>query len=89
MTTRTHRETIVFHRPFRLRGVDRELPAGSYDVTTDEELIEGLSFPVFRRVATMITLPCAPPYQSSIEMVTIEPDALNEARQADGADSRP
>ena len=36
-------------KPVKLEGVDRELPAGSYRVTTDEELIEGLSFPVYRR----------------------------------------
>jgi hypothetical protein len=83
MTTRTRRETIVFHRPFRLRGIDRELPAGAYDVVTDEELIEGLSFPVFRRVATMITLPCAPPHRSAVEMVAIDPEAVRDARQAD------
>ena len=65
MTTRTRRETVVFSQPVRLRGIDRELPAGSYDVVTDEELIEGLSFPVFRRVATMITVPCAPPRHSA------------------------
>jgi len=88
MTTRTRRETIVFAHPFRLRGIDRELPAGAYDVITDEELIEGLSFPVFRRVATMITVPCAPPRQSAVEMLTIEPDALRDARQADSSTSR-
>jgi hypothetical protein len=57
MLTRTHEQTWTFDRPFRLKDVDRELPAGSYRVTTDEELIEGLSFPVYRRVATMIFVP--------------------------------
>ncbi|PZA10123.1 hypothetical protein DNX69_22305 [Rhodopseudomonas palustris] len=89
MTTRTRRETIVFSHPFRLRGIDRELPAGVYAVVTDEELIEGLSFPVFRRVATMITIPCAPPHQASVEMIAIEPNALRDARQADRSTSRP
>ncbi|MGX7744838.1 hypothetical protein [Rhodopseudomonas parapalustris] len=89
MTTRTRRETIVFAHPFRLRGIDRELPAGAYDVVTDEEMIEGLSFPVFRRVATMITVPCAPPRQSSVEMITIAPDALRDARHADRTTNQP
>ncbi|RJF63569.1 hypothetical protein [Rhodopseudomonas palustris] len=88
MTTRTRRETIVFVHPFRLRGLDRELPAGAYDIVTDEELIEGLSFPVFRRVATMITVPCAPPHHSAVEMIAIDPDAVSDARNADG-DIRP
>ena len=51
-----------------LKGVGRELPAGSYRVATDEELIEGLSFPVYRRVATMIFVPGH--NRASLEMLT-------------------
>jgi hypothetical protein len=47
MTTRTHRTTSSFTRPFVLRGVDHVLPPGRYDVVTEEELIDGLSFPVY------------------------------------------
>ena len=54
MMTRTRDKTLTFGKPFLLKGVDRVLPAGDYRVATDEELIEGLSFPVYRRVATMI-----------------------------------
>ena len=55
MSTRTTGKTVTFAYPFLLRGVDRTLPAGDYRVVTDEELIEGLSFPVYRRVSTMIS----------------------------------
>jgi hypothetical protein len=54
-------------------GIDRTLPAGSYWVVTDEELIEEISFPVWRRVATMIFVPAPTHGASSIEMVTIDP----------------
>jgi hypothetical protein len=57
MTIRSRRETVTFRHPFRIRGVDRVLPAGAYQVITDEEMIEGLSFATFRRVATMIEVP--------------------------------
>ena len=57
MTIRSRRETVTFKHPFRIRGIDRLLPAGSYEVITDEEMIEGLSFAAFRRVATMIIIP--------------------------------
>jgi hypothetical protein len=57
MLMRTREHTWTFGKPFMLKGVGRELPAGSYRVATDEELIEGLSFPVYRRVATMIFAP--------------------------------
>ena len=59
MATRTRRETVVFGSPFLLKDIGRTLPAGGYEVLTDEELIEGLSFPVYRRVSTMMMVPAA------------------------------
>jgi hypothetical protein len=44
MTIRTTSNTITFHRPFWLKGVDHLLPPGNYQVVTDEELIEGCPF---------------------------------------------
>jgi hypothetical protein len=82
MIARSLSKTVVFNRPFLLKGVDRMLPAGPYRVVTDEELIEGLSFPVYRRVATMIFVP-APTHGASIEMVTIEPGDLQAALERD------
>jgi len=38
-------ETVTFRHPFRIKGIERQLQAGAYEVVTDEELIEGLSFP--------------------------------------------
>ena len=86
MTIRTSNKTVSFARPFLLKGVDRALPAGEYRVVTDEELIEQLSFPVYRRVATMIFVPAESPHSSSVEMVTIDPRDLREAldRDAEG-----
>jgi hypothetical protein len=49
MTMRSLHETITFQHPFRIRGIDL-LPPGPYEIITDEEMIEGLSFPAFRRV---------------------------------------
>ncbi|MEY9363587.1 hypothetical protein ABH994_006308 [Bradyrhizobium yuanmingense] len=61
MTIRSRREIVTFKHPFHIRGMARELPAGPYEVVTDEEMIDGLSFAVWRRVwrrvATMITVP--------------------------------
>ncbi|HET7439160.1 MAG TPA: hypothetical protein VFJ56_06640 [Nitrospira sp.] len=69
-----------------MKGVDRILPAGDYRVVTDEELIEGLSFPAYRRVATMIFLPAQPHRASSIEMVTIDPLDLQAVQDRDAAE---
>ena len=81
MTIRTSSETAVFHHPFRLKGVDRELPPGNYRVLTEEELIEGLSFSAYHRVSTAIFVPA--PSGSAIEMVTIDPADLEAAQERD------
>ena len=57
MTIRTIRRTIAFRRPFYLKGVDRVLPPRDYDVVTDEELIEGLSFSAYHRISAAIFVP--------------------------------
>ena len=74
---------MSFARPFLLKGIDRVLAAGQYKVITDEELIEELSFPVYRRVATMIFVPADSQNSSSVEMVAIDPRDLQEAQDRD------
>jgi len=83
MTVRTSSKTVSFARPFLLKGVDRVLAAGQYKVITDEELIEELSFPVYRRVATMIFVPADSQNSSSVEMVAIDPRDLQDAQDRD------
>jgi hypothetical protein len=83
MTTRSRRETVVFLHPVQINGIDRVLAAGSYEVIADEEMIEGLSFPCFRRVATMIMVPGAPPHHHSTEMLTITSVDLADAQHRD------
>jgi hypothetical protein len=83
MTTRTRNTLVVFHHPFELRGVDRTFPAGEYRVMTDEQLIEELSFPVYRRVSTVIFAPGQSPHGRSVEMLTIDPRDLQAAQDRD------
>jgi hypothetical protein len=83
MMTRSLSKTVVFNGPFVLKGVDRMLPAGAYRVVTDEELIEAISFPVYRRVATMIFVPGPGRGAASVEMVTIDPRDLQAALERD------
>jgi hypothetical protein len=87
MTTRSRRETVTFRHPFRIRGIDRQLPAGAYEVITDEEMIEGLSFASFRRVATMIMVPAAGQRNSAMEMVSIGSIDLSDAQRIDASAS--
>jgi hypothetical protein len=81
MPTRTTSKMVTFAHPFTLKGVDRLLPAGNYRVVTDEELIEDLSFSVYRRVSTMIFVPAKS--ASSVEMVAIDPQDLQAAQERD------
>lgn len=83
VTIRSRRETVTFKHAFRIRGVDRLLPAGTYEVITDEESIEGLSFAAFRRIATMILVPGAS--ASSQEMISIGSVDLADAQQVDAS----
>jgi hypothetical protein len=85
MTFRSRREVVTFKHPFRIRGVDRVLPAGDYAVITDEETIEGLSFPAFRRVATMIMVPRAGSRGLAMEMVSIGSVDLADAQRLDAS----
>ena len=88
MTMRSRREAITFLHPFRIKGIDRLLPPGAYKVITDEELIEGLSYPAFRRVATMIMVPAAPPRSSTMEMISIGSVDLSDAQRIDASAPR-
>jgi hypothetical protein len=83
MTTRSRRETVHFKHSFRIKGVDRLLPPGSYEVITDEEMIEGLSFPCFRRVGTLMMIPGAAPRHSATEMISISSVDLSDAQRED------
>jgi len=85
MTTRSRRETVTFRHPFRIKGIDRVLPSGAYEIITDEEMIEGLSFASFRRVATMIIVPAAASRSSTMEMISIGSVDLSDAQRIDAS----
>jgi hypothetical protein len=88
VTIRSRNETVVFNRPFHLKGVERLLPAGAYEVVSDDEMIEGLSFPCYRRVSTMIMVPGEPPNAADTEMITISAIDLSDAQRNDTIASR-
>jgi hypothetical protein len=54
MNIRTTRSRVTFASPFVIRGIDGEQRPGSYDVETEEEVIEGKLHTVYLRVATII-----------------------------------
>jgi hypothetical protein len=85
MTIRTSEKTVTFRRPFVLGEFDDVLPAGAYRVETDEELLEGISFPVYRRILTLIHLHPKPYRPGRTQTMTIDPNELGAALKRDQA----
>jgi len=85
MTMRTTKSTVTFTRPFRLGAFGEQLPAGRYPIETDEELLEGMSFPAYRRTATMMQLTADPQHPSVTEVAVVDPQEVAEALAADAA----
>jgi hypothetical protein len=81
---RTTRATVTFARPFVIDGFDQELPAGDYGIETEEELIQGLSFPAYRRVSTTLLVDRLPGRPGQKEAWLIVPEALQAALILDG-----
>ena len=84
MTVRTSRKTVTFTRPFSVSGIDQMQP-GTYVVETDEELLPDLSFPAYRRIATLIWLRSRPGRALMEQVVNIDPLELEAAQERDAS----
>jgi len=87
MTVRTNVTAVTFAYAVVLRGLDEVLPAGTYRIETDEERVEGPSFPVYRRLRTVMQIPGAEDRPGSTRSILIEPDDLDAAVARDSAAS--
>lgn len=85
MTIRMTGKTVTFQRPFILTGFDRVQAPGTYTVETEEEQIDAISLPVWKRNATIIHL------KNGVvtEYQPIDPGELHEALMRDGAQEDP
>ena len=54
MPVRTTRTQATFKEPFQLSELDGPQPAGTYDVDTDEDVIEGNERTIYLRLATIL-----------------------------------
>ena len=89
MLTRTTQRTLTFTHPLVLKDIGRTLPAGRYVVVTEEELVEDLSFPVYRRTSTTLLVPLPSLFVSSVEMLTVHPRDLQASLDQDAAMRQP
>jgi hypothetical protein len=80
MATRTTRSTVNFRAPFTVRGINDPQSPGTYEIETDEEIIEGNDRTIYRRIATLPFIRNG----GSTEIWTIDPEDLNAALAKDG-----
>ena len=78
---RTTRSRVTFSAPFTLPEVEEAIDAGTYDVETDEEVVEGIERTTFIRVATLLR--CT--QRGTTQTLTINPEGLRVALEADAA----
>ena len=81
MTARTTRRTVTFQHPFLLDGFAREIPAGTFLVETEEELMDTVLSQAWKRALTVIRLPTA----TGTQDVFVTPEQLNAALLRDRA----
>ncbi|MEW9920968.1 hypothetical protein AB2B41_15240 [Marimonas sp. MJW-29] len=56
MLTRSTRSMVTFSNDFTIGDSTRALPAGTYEILIEEELMQSLSFEAYRRTATYLMI---------------------------------
>lgn len=83
MFARTKHRTVHFDQPFWMPGLGEIVDPGDYQVDEDEELIEGISWLAYRRVATFITLPATAANKYRMRLIAIDPEELERLVSVD------
>lgn len=79
MTIRTTRKMVEFTTPFQLPEFNEPLPPGSYEVETEEEMLEGIAHTAFHRTTMTLRIQRG----SAIEHHPIDPAHLAAALERD------
>lgn len=80
MQTRTTTKLVTFRKAFLLSGLDGPMPAGTYTIHTEEEMMDTVSFVGWRQIGCAIVLH----REGAEEHVAIDPQELREALVHDG-----
>ena len=86
MIERTTASEITFSHPFILGSLIVPLDAGTYRLIVDEELIEGLSFPAYRRTGTHLEIPAVGVEIGTRQLLQVPRQELEAAMQRDAED---
>ena len=79
MAKRTTETEITFDHPFNLSSLVAPLAAGTYRLTVDEELIEGLSFAAYRRTGTHLGIPAIGQLLGRKQYLAVSAEELDKA----------
>jgi hypothetical protein len=82
---RTTTRSVTFRHPFTITGIDGWQPAGAYIIEMEDELLQGISFPAWRRVHTAIRLPQHPGASKAEQVAVIGSGELDAALAGDAA----
>jgi len=81
MALRITKSHVTFDEPFKIKGRDEILSAGSYDIETEEEIVEGNERTVYRRVATRLYVRGS----GMTQAITVDAKDLETARNRETA----
>lgn len=84
---RTSVSHVTFAQPFLLEGVADPFPAGTYRVEIDEELLQGVSFPAYRRVGVVMQQMTDPPQPDMPVISLSDPRQLDRVLMIDRAEN--
>lgn len=79
----SHSRAVRFEHAFSLAGIEGTFPSGTYIVEETTELVEGLTCIGHRRTKTTIELPWSGSSNHSLQLVEIDPAALEAALARD------
>lgn len=79
MISQTTHRSVKFSAPFQLPEFEAPLPAGTYDVETEEEVLEGNVHTAFRRTATTLRIQNG----AAVERHPVNPEHLDAAWERD------
>ncbi|WP_417456754.1 hypothetical protein [Kordiimonas sp.] len=85
MITRSTENMVTFQHPFVVYGYKKSLPAGTYKVAFEEDLLPNLFFPAFRRTQATLHLHAEVAHPGVMEYLTISPKELEAALKRDEA----
>ena len=89
MIERTTTSEITFAHPFALSSLVVPLQAGTYRLVVDEELIEGISYVAYRRVAAHLEIPAISVEAGTRQFLQVSADEIASALRNDAGTAGP